>query len=266
LETGARDQSESPWGYHIVRRGSRERARAHGKAEIDTHETQHFACHARDLLNKMGDALKKIGNKAYAAKDYATAIDYFTQAIELEPENPKYYLNRSLCHAGLRNWKQSALDARSALNLDIKYAKAHCRLIKALFELGLHRDARTALLIAFKECEETADLKALDQTLTDATGTPSKPRSNDFEVVSELGDGNFSKVYKVYHKGTKVEFALKVCSILSLLLLGTTFLYDINHFQAIERARIDRMKKRHPNIHNEILMEKRVSVQSSRLH
>ena len=40
------------------------------------------------------EELKGQGNKAIGAKKYAEAVKLYTQAIELDPENPLYYGNR----------------------------------------------------------------------------------------------------------------------------------------------------------------------------
>jgi serine/threonine protein kinase len=58
----------------------------------------------------------------------------------------------------------------------------------------------------------------------------------NFVMGDELGIGNFSKIMVATQKDNNVKYALKM----------------------IEKAEVDRMKKRHPNIHNEIAMEKRV--------
>ncbi|OQR83335.1 3-phosphoinositide-dependent protein kinase [Achlya hypogyna] len=63
-----------------------------------------------------------------------------------------------------------------------------------------------------------------------------KPKAIDFVLEQELGQGNFSKVFLATHKETKEKFAIKV----------------------IEKQRIMRLKIRHPNIFNEVNMEKAV--------
>lgn len=42
-----------------------------------------------------GIKLKDLGNKAFAAHDWPTAIDYYTKAIELDNSQPTYYSNRA---------------------------------------------------------------------------------------------------------------------------------------------------------------------------
>ncbi|ETW06893.1 AGC/PDK1 protein kinase [Aphanomyces invadans] len=63
-----------------------------------------------------------------------------------------------------------------------------------------------------------------------------KPSATEFTFGRELGQGNFSRVFLATHKATKEVFAVKM----------------------IEKARIMRMKIRHPNIFNEVNMEKTV--------
>jgi serine/threonine-protein phosphatase 5 len=40
-------------------------------------------------------ALKNDGNKAFAAHDWPRAIDLYTKAIELNDQDPAFYLNRA---------------------------------------------------------------------------------------------------------------------------------------------------------------------------
>lgn len=40
-------------------------------------------------------ALKNLGNKAFAVHDWPGAIDYYTQAIELNGQEPTFYANRA---------------------------------------------------------------------------------------------------------------------------------------------------------------------------
>jgi serine/threonine-protein phosphatase 5 len=40
-------------------------------------------------------ALKNLGNKAFAAHDWLTAIDFYTKAIAADPKQPSFYTNRA---------------------------------------------------------------------------------------------------------------------------------------------------------------------------
>lgn len=59
----------------------------------------------------MADALKDQGNKAFQAKDYDKAIDLFTEALKLDPQNFVLYSNRSAAKAGKRDWTAALADA-----------------------------------------------------------------------------------------------------------------------------------------------------------
>jgi tetratricopeptide (TPR) repeat protein len=162
------------------------------------------------VVNIEAEAIKEKGNVAFKAGDLQLAEELYSQAMELDNSNAKYLVNRALCYASLQQWDKSYEDAKRALALDVKSQKAHFRLIKALFELSRFKEARLAILAALKECGETKDNKALEEDLLVRTGIPLRPKSTDFEIVGELGDGNFSKVYKAQHKATDRIFAIKV--------------------------------------------------------
>ena len=59
----------------------------------------------------MADALKDQGNKAFQAKDYDKAIELFTQALELDPNNFVLFSNRSAAKAGKRQYAAALEDA-----------------------------------------------------------------------------------------------------------------------------------------------------------
>ena len=54
--------------------------------------------------------LKDLGNAAYNAKDYPTAIQHFSDAIEVDPNNHFLYSNRSGCYAILEQYDKALAD------------------------------------------------------------------------------------------------------------------------------------------------------------
>jgi tetratricopeptide (TPR) repeat protein len=164
-----------------------------------------------EILNLEAEEQKELGNESFRKGDFAKAVEYFTNAIQMDDKNFKYFTNRSLCFASLNQWGKSCHDAKTAVSLSSNYEKAHFRLVKALIEMSHFKEARVCLLLALKECGETKDLKALESLIFVRTHIALRPKSTDFEIVDELGDGNFSKVYKACHKVTKKHYAIKVC-------------------------------------------------------
>ena len=157
--------------------------------------------------------LKEEGNEAYRSGDYETALRLFSTAIQLDSKNETLFCNRSMCYAAMLDWSKSAADAKTSISLSEKYVKAHFRLIKSQIELRAYRDARLNLLNAFRLCGETKELKSLEGEILMITKIPLRPKSTDFEVIDDLGEGNFSKIFKVSLKLTGDIYAMKVRSI-----------------------------------------------------
>jgi serine/threonine protein kinase len=64
-----------------------------------------------------------------------------------------------------------------------------------------------------------------------------QPSRREFNIIQELGEGNYSRVVAVQHVVTKEYFALKI----------------------IEKKRCEDLAKRqHPNVWNEVEMEKKI--------
>ena len=59
-----------------------------------------------------------------AAKHYEEAIDYYSQAIELNPTVAAFYANRSFSHLKMESYGFALADADTALGLDRGYIKA----------------------------------------------------------------------------------------------------------------------------------------------
>eukprot|EP01041_Mallomonas_annulata_P008516 gene8516-17559_t len=181
--------------------------------------------------------IKDKGNEAFRNGKFEDAILLFSEAIGIYPMDPTFYCNRSMCHASLLNWDGSLLDAKQAVRMDTTYLKAYYRVIKAQIELNQLNDARISFQIAHKMCANLGkDMEILEKALVSLTGIPLRPNISNFELQKELGEGNFSKIYKALYKPSGKVFAIK----------------------EIEKATAARMKRRHPNINNEIMMEKQV--------
>lgn len=91
---------------------------------------------------KQAESLKSKGNAAMAQKDYPTAIDFYTQALTLNPGNAVYLSNRAAAHSAARDHESARADAEAAVAIDPKYTKAWSRLGLARFALG---DAKGAM-------------------------------------------------------------------------------------------------------------------------
>ncbi|KAF9972925.1 Hsp90 cochaperone, partial [Modicella reniformis] len=87
------------------------------------------------------EEFKAQGNQAFLAKDYPTAIDLFTKAIELDPNNHVLYSNRSACYASQKKYTQALEDGEKTVELKSDWAKGYGRKAAALFGLSRFREA-----------------------------------------------------------------------------------------------------------------------------
>lgn len=114
----------------------------------------------------MADDLKNQGNKAFQAKDYATAISLFTKAIELDSNNHVLYSNRSAAKAGKKEWHAALEDAEQCIKISPAWAKGYARKGAALhgqrrydegiaaYEQGLKLEDSPALRKGLQEIKE----------------------------------------------------------------------------------------------------------------
>ena len=78
------------------------------------------------------DELKAEGNKAFTAKNYARAIELYTDAIDMDPTNHTLYSNRSGAYCGSKKYAQAAADARKVIELKADWPRGYTRLGAAL--------------------------------------------------------------------------------------------------------------------------------------
>lgn len=74
------------------------------------------------------EKLKAAGNTHMSGKNYAAAIESYTQAIALDPTNAIYYSNRSAAYSSQGEYALAAADAEKALEVDPSFVRAYHRL------------------------------------------------------------------------------------------------------------------------------------------
>ena len=74
---------------------------------------------------------KELGNSYVQEQKYKEALDCYTKAIEIDPNDPILYSNRSLMHSNLNEFDLAIEDAEIAIELKPDYSKAYLRLGKA---------------------------------------------------------------------------------------------------------------------------------------
>ena len=59
---------------------------------------------------------KDQGNKAFAAKDWVKAIELFSKALDLDPNNHVLWSNRSAAKAAKKDWEGALADAEQVVH------------------------------------------------------------------------------------------------------------------------------------------------------
>ncbi|XP_071447719.1 dnaJ homolog subfamily C member 7 [Hetaerina americana] len=94
---------------------------------------------------ELAEIKKENGNEFYKSQNYKKALSYYTEAIDICPENASYYGNRSACYMMLRQYQNALDDARKSISLDPDFVKGHIRLAKCAIALGDIVSAEQAL-------------------------------------------------------------------------------------------------------------------------
>ncbi|KAL7296636.1 hypothetical protein TKK_0010055 [Trichogramma kaykai] len=142
-------------------------------------------------LSSEVEELHQKANKSFEEEQYASAITYYNEAINLCPYSAMLYANRAGtyirrawdgdCYAALR-------DCRATLALDPEHVKAHFRLAKCLFSLNRINEARIVMENfgeKFPEFQNNSSCKELQKDIKEAL-TLGKPetskQSNDIRT------------------------------------------------------------------------------------
>ncbi|KAF5363317.1 hypothetical protein D9756_000587 [Leucocoprinus leucothites] len=113
------------------------------------------------------NTLKDQGNKAFAAKDWDTAISLFSKAIEIDPKNHVLYSNRSAAEAGKKEYAKAFEDAQKCIEVNPSWAKGYLRKGAALHGLRRFDEAVEAFEAGLK-LEDTPAMRKGLQEVKDA--------------------------------------------------------------------------------------------------
>ncbi|XP_030322667.1 small glutamine-rich tetratricopeptide repeat-containing protein beta isoform X2 [Calypte anna] len=124
------------------------------------------------------DQLKDEGNNHMKEENYDAAVDCYTRAIELDPNNAVYYCNRAAAQSKLNKYSEAIKDCKRAIAIDPKYSKAYGRMGLALTSVNKYEEAVTSYQKALDLDPENdsykSNLKIAEQKLRDMsspTGT-----------------------------------------------------------------------------------------------
>ena len=89
--------------------------------------------------------IKEQGNSEFKIGHYITAIDYYTRAMELNPNEPTLYSNRATCYKLLGKYRESLNDYKKAIQFNPKNTKNLKKLASVYTLLGNFGEAQIIL-------------------------------------------------------------------------------------------------------------------------
>lgn len=81
---------------------------------------------------------------------YEKALDCYTEALDIQPQNHLLYSNRSASYSKLEKYEEALVDATRCITISPRFARGHLRKATALNGLGRHEEAMTAAEQGYK--------------------------------------------------------------------------------------------------------------------
>nr|XP_036219310.1 RNA polymerase II-associated protein 3 isoform X2 [Bactrocera oleae] len=124
---------------------------------------------ANEEKRKQANEIKDRGNKNVKLGEYEKAINEYSTAIDIFPEDPVYFCNRALCYLKLERYNECIEDCEQAIEIDSLSVKAYYRRMQANECLGNDMDAlkdcTTVLMIEPKNKEANKSLERINERL-----------------------------------------------------------------------------------------------------
>lgn len=150
------------------------------------------------MATKQAEKYKNDGNTHFKAGRHAEAIECYTFATEMDPNNPVFFTNRSNAYFMMKKYDKSERDARKSIKCNENWEKGHYRLGMALMMQENYKEAKDAMQVA-------CGLKPDNATFSTALAQiKSKMMAGMSAAEIIKGDGNEA------FKAGKMEEAVKI--------------------------------------------------------
>lgn len=149
---------------------------------------------------------KNLGNEEFKNGNFPKAIEHYTYATELDPKNPVYFTNRSMCYFKMQEWAKSLRDAEKSIALNSSWVKGYYRAGMAHIELA-------QLTEALKNLEKAAELEpgtpaykqAADDCKAKLFASMTKAETVKYEGNQFFRAGEIDKAIEKYTEAIKLS-------------------------------------------------------------
>eukprot|EP00771_Trimastix_marina_P000011 gnl/Trimastix_PCT/1006.p2 GENE.gnl/Trimastix_PCT/1006~~gnl/Trimastix_PCT/1006.p2 ORF type:complete len:275 (+),score=96.10 gnl/Trimastix_PCT/1006:48-827(+) len=163
---------------------------------------------------------KEQGNAALQSKDYQTAVQQYTRAIELDPNNHIFRSNRSAAYFSMNLFEKAVEDANWCVELKPDWSKGYYRKGIAHKELGQIYEARLAFRKGLERDPGNLDIQsALVQLPDNASAAAAGPTIEErkSQALKFKGEGNthfqarrWQKAYESYSRAIELDPSVMV--------------------------------------------------------
>jgi tetratricopeptide (TPR) repeat protein len=96
-------------------------------------------------MSSSAEEARDKGNNAFRNDDFDEAIQYYTEALELDPKDTLALSNRSVTYSRVKKLDEALADAKKVTEIQPDWAKAYLRLGVAYYNLDKKEEALEAL-------------------------------------------------------------------------------------------------------------------------
>jgi len=107
--------------------------------------------------------IKKEGNQYYVKKEWKSAIEFYTKAIDADPTDAAFYSNRSACYMQVNQFNEALQDAVICRQLRPEWPKGCFRMAVARLALKRYEDAALSAWEGLQQDQNNDELKRLLQ-------------------------------------------------------------------------------------------------------
>ena len=152
--------------------------------------------------NETPASLKEEGTKSLLAKDYDTAIDKYSDALDMQPTGIlrlQILSNRSHAYNLSGDYTNGMCDANKLIDLDPKYKRSYLRLAQSLFGNGELNSAIKACDDGLKELPNNNDLLKFRSRISGNGNTSSSSSSSSGTSSSLQRYSWYIRVFIILH-------------------------------------------------------------------
>ncbi|XP_055514502.1 small glutamine-rich tetratricopeptide repeat-containing protein alpha-like [Leucoraja erinacea] len=153
------------------------------------------------------ELLKTEGNEQMKVENYQSAVEYYTQAIDLNPNNAVYFCNRAAAYSKLGNYTGAVEDCEKAITFDPCYSKAYGRMGLALASLNKYNEAvnfyKKALELDPDNESYKANLIVAEQKIKDAPSPTGG--TGGFDLAGLLNNPGFMNMASNLMQNSQVQ-------------------------------------------------------------